>query len=144
MNSLLTEIFSDIFLCFTGYVNAKNCLSQWPNNNNIFEAGSVGSLQILLMDINNNSIKLSSGHNHNYGLKAFASSPSGAKGVFDLVVVLDITSGYVNVTFFAVLAGNYHLHVQILSDSIEGSPFSFSIVAGMMLLYFPLCSPYPG
>jgi hypothetical protein len=115
-------------------VNANNCISRWPDSSNIFEAGSVGSFQILLMDINNNSIKLSSGHNHSYGLKAFTSSPSDVKGVYDLVIVPDVISGYINVTFFAVIAGNYHLHVQVISEDINGSPFSFSIVAGTILL----------
>lgn len=117
------------FSVTSGDADAKNCLSRWTSNINTFKAGSKGSLQILLMDEYNNSITILNNNNYNSTFEAFTRSISGTKGVLDLRVVPDSTTGYVTVTFLAISIGNYSLHVAKSNQSIPGSPFAFEVVS---------------
>ncbi|KAI5070467.1 hypothetical protein GOP47_0014810 [Adiantum capillus-veneris] len=102
----------------------------WIDGVSTFKAGSIGILEILLTDQYNNSIKNSDDGDLNSVIDTFVKPSPERPGVADLRVFSDKERGQVNVSFLAISAGTYYLHVLKNNKSIQGSPFSFEVVSG--------------
>ncbi|KAH7281701.1 hypothetical protein KP509_36G059100 [Ceratopteris richardii] len=126
------EIIGSPFKFSVAPGDVQNFRVYWLNNVSIFEAGTPGALEILLTDEYNNPVANIDYEYLDASFEAFIRPTTDRQVVADLRVLFESNINKLTVSFLAISSGEHYLHVLIKNQSIQGSPFSFTVIPGVI------------